>query len=505
MGQSPPSTSYNEYGEGLPFFQGKAEFTSLFPEVRKWCTTPTKVANAKDILLSVRAPVGPTNLAPSQCCIGRGLAAIRPEGDIQIRFVLYAVRALNSRLVEMATGTTFGAISGDDVRAFGIPLAPLAEQRRIVAAIEQQFSRLDAAIASLNHARKKLKRERAAILKAAIEGKLTELWRAEHPADETASQLLQRILVERRAKWEADQLAKMQAKGVMPKDEKWKQAYREPEPPDTTGLPELPEGWVWATVDQLGEVQLGRQRAPKYHTGPNMRPYLRVANVFEDCIDTTDVMTMNFTPEEYEIYRLEYGDILLNEGQSLELVGRPAMYRDEVPGACFQNTLVRFRVCDGLLAQFALAVFRVYLHRRRFQHIGRHTTNIAHLGAGRFAALVFPLPPFSEQQQIVSEVERRLSIIARTEAEVEANLKRAARLRQAILSEAFAGRLVPQDPQDEPASVLLERIREERWEREERRKGKGRNGNGNGRYVEVEASSEPVSMDVEGVEQGALW
>lgn len=236
-----------------------------------------------------------------------------------------------------------------------------------------------------------------------------------------------------------------------------------------------------------------------------MRPYLRVANVFEDRIDTSDSLTMNFTPEEYETYRLKYGDILLNEGQSLELIGRPAMYRDEIPGACFQNTLVRFKACSDLLPQYALAVFRVYLHTKRFQRIGKHTTNIAHLGAGRFAELEFPLAPLTEQQQIVSEVEARLSIIAQTELEVEANLKRAERLRQTILAQAFAGRLVPQDPHDEPASILLERIRQERSERDGmQKKEKGKAGNEHARAA-IRVPDKTVKIDVEGMEQVELW
>src|SRR5438876_3582707 len=249
MGQSPPSSEYNENGEGLPFFQGKAEFTDLFPKVRKWCTAPTKIAEAEDILLSVRAPVGPTNLAPSLCCVGRGLAAIRPAKNIQVRYVLYAIRAYNSSLTELGTGTTFAAISGDDVRAFEIPLAPSPEQIRIVSAIEQQFSRLDAGVAALQRAKAKLKRYRAAVLKAAVEGKLTETWRAEHPTIEPASQLLERILKERRAKWEAD----LRAKGKDPAKVK----YVEPTAPDEENLPKLPEGWCWANVEQLGDVGTG--------------------------------------------------------------------------------------------------------------------------------------------------------------------------------------------------------------------------------------------------------
>jgi type I restriction enzyme S subunit len=254
----------------------------------------------------------------------------------------------------------------------------------------------------------------------------------------------------------------MKAEGKVPKDDRWKSKYREPVKPDTSELPELPEGWVWATVEQVGHVQLGRQRAPKYHHGEHMRPYLRVANVFEDRIDTTDILHMNFTPAEFRTYSLQHGDVLLNEGQSLELVGRPAMYRDEVPGACFQNTLVRFRPYQGLTSAFALCVFRSYLHNGRFQRIAKWTTNIAHLGAGRFAEIEFPLPPLTEQRRILAEVERRFSIMDELEATIATNLKRADRLRQAILKRAFEGKLVPQDSTDEPASVLLERIRMER-------------------------------------------
>src|SRR5206468_2460966 len=127
-----------------------------------------------------------------------------------------------------------------------VKVAPLPEQHRIVAAIEQQFTRLEASVAALQRARTKLKRYRAAVLKAAVEGKLTEAWRAEHPTTEPASVLLERILQERRAKWEAD----LRAKGKDPAKVK----YVEPAGPDVEGLPELPEGWCWATPKQLAST-----------------------------------------------------------------------------------------------------------------------------------------------------------------------------------------------------------------------------------------------------------
>jgi type I restriction enzyme S subunit len=190
-----------------------------------------------------------------------------------------------------------------------------------------------------------------------------------------------------------------------------------------------------------------------------MRPYLRVANVLEDRIDISDVKRMNFTPREFEVYVLREGDILLNEGQSLELVGRPAMYRNEVPDCCFQNTLVRFRSRDAINPHYALIVFRAYLHDGQFAKIAKITTNLAHLGTDRFAQLQFPLPPQVEQSEIVGEVKKKLTAANRLAIKLDQHIPRARVTRQSLLEEAFTGRLVPQDPTDEPAALLLERIR----------------------------------------------
>ena len=154
----------------MPFFQGKSEFGDLRPTVRQWTTKPTKVASEDDVLVSVRAPVGPTNLAPYECAIGRGLAALHPRRGIDGRYVLYALRASEHILAERGTGTTFGAVSGSVLRAHGIALGPLAEQRRIVAAIEEHFSRLDAADATMSAAIQRAKSLQAGLLSAVIAG-----------------------------------------------------------------------------------------------------------------------------------------------------------------------------------------------------------------------------------------------------------------------------------------------------------------------------------------------
>ncbi len=171
LGQSPSSDTYNAEGIGLPFYQGKAEFGDLYPTPEKWCSSPKKIAEKDDILISVRAPVGPTNLCPEKSCIGRGLAAIRPKG-FPTKYFLHYLRYIEKEWDSKATGTTFKAITGDVLRNQEIPVAPLPEQERIVSRIEELFSDLDAGVAALERVRAGLRRYKASVLKAAVSGRL---------------------------------------------------------------------------------------------------------------------------------------------------------------------------------------------------------------------------------------------------------------------------------------------------------------------------------------------
>ncbi len=167
-GQSPESKYYNTTGEGLPFFQGKADFGELYPAIRVYCSQPTKIAEKDDILLSVRAPVGPTNLAPCKVCIGRGLSAIRPSEVLLTRYVLLFFRHFEAQLASKGTGTTFKAITQDVVKNLEIPIPPLSEQERIVARIEELFSQLDAGAETLKKTKAQLAVFRQAVLKEAF-------------------------------------------------------------------------------------------------------------------------------------------------------------------------------------------------------------------------------------------------------------------------------------------------------------------------------------------------
>ena len=167
-GQSPESKYYNSNGDGLPFFQGKADFGELYPSIRVYCSQPTKIAEKDDILLSVRAPVGPTNLAPCKVCIGRGLTAIRPSEVLLTRYVLLFFRYFEAQLASKGTGTTFKAITQDVVKNLEIPIPPLPEQERIVARIEELFSQLDAGVKTLKKTKAQLAVYRQAVLKEAF-------------------------------------------------------------------------------------------------------------------------------------------------------------------------------------------------------------------------------------------------------------------------------------------------------------------------------------------------
>ncbi len=343
------------------------------------------------------------------------------ESIVEPKFLFYFTKTFD--LYEYSQATTVPSVRKSDVENIVYPLPPLPTQHRIVAEIEKQFTRLDAAVAALKRAKANLARYKAAVLKAAVEGRLVP----QDPNDEPAAALLERILAERRAQWEA----------ANPK-----KRYVEPKRPDVDGLPELPVGWVWATVEQLGEVRLGRQRSPKNHAGPNMRPYLRAANATWQGLDITDVMEMNFEPREFETYRLKLGDILLAEASgSPNEVGKSFIWKNEIAECAFQNTLIRVRLNHPLQPEYFHVHFFADALSGRLGKIAKGV-GIHHLGAERLAQMAIALPPIEEQVRIAAEVERQISIIQASEQAINADLARAVPLRQGVLGKAFRGELV---------------------------------------------------------------
>lgn len=391
---------------------------------------------------------------------------IKVKPDERLAIPSYLCFALNSQQVRKRTSIIIHGVGRPrlnlmEIKSIDIPIAPIEEQKRIVAKIEELFSDLDAGVAALQRVRANLKRYRASVLKAAVEGKLTEAWRAEQRDLEPASELLRRILTERRRRWEADQRAKHAAAGKPP-PANWQAKYAEPSPPDTTDLPELPKRWCYARVGQLiRHSQNGFGKRRQGHGTPTI--VLRLADIYDGRVSLSNPRRVNATAEEIGKFSLMPGDLLaIRVNGSPQIVGRFVRFQEAAESVMFCDHFIQLRFVIPELSAFFRHVgdtrrVRHYVEEHKVSSAGQNTINQATL-----EKLMIPLPPLAEQAQIVAEVEERLSILSATERAIEASLKRAARLRQSILKRAFAGQLVPQDPCDEPASVLLERIRQRR-------------------------------------------
>ena len=402
--------------------------------------------------------------------------ALRRVEAVAPRFLMYALRtpAARGHLTSSVSGVGGSLMRVRMAAAWQtrVPLAPLPEQHRIVAKIESLFAELDEGIAALKRAEANLERYRASVLKSAVEGRLTERWRRENPPEETGEELLGRILAERRKCWEAEQLAKFAAKGRKP-PKNWKKKYKEPVRPATTGLPRLPEGWCWATVDQMAAVTGGLTKNPARNRLPVRYPYLRVANVYADELRLDDVRTIGVSESELDRVILRPGDLLVVEGNgSANQIGRVAQWQGDVAPCCHQNHLIKVRSSSAACrSRWMLLWLLSPLGRRTVLAVASSTSGLHTLSLSKVRALPVPLAPMQEQACAVSVADSLADVARVVQAQIEAETGiNASRLRQSILKRAFEGGLVPQDPADEPASVLLERIRAEREAKRKRSK-----------------------------------
>ena len=393
-------------------------------------------------------------------------------------FIRYYLDTLESRLASLAKGVAVQNISARQIESCPLPLPPLPEQHRIVEKIEELFTRLDAGIASLKKTQAQLKRYRQAVLKAAVTGKLTEEWREAHKDElEPASVLLERILKERREKWEAEELEKFEAKGKVPKDDRWKRKYEEFEPPGTEEIPESPAGWEWVAWEQIGFSQNGRAFPSKFYDSKGIR-LLRPGNLHESGTIVWTGANTRHMPEDWAVDHKSYvvagGELVMNlTAQSLrdEFLGRVCM-TSENERCLLNQRIARLR---PVLAnpKYLLWLFKSSIFRRFVASLNTGSL-IQHMFTSQLAEFILPLPPLAEQREIAHVIERSFSVADEVQSTIESELKRAERLRQSILKQAFSGKLVPQDPTDEPASVLLERLRVEKAARESEKKAKGR-------------------------------
>jgi type I restriction enzyme, S subunit len=345
-----------------------------------------------------------------------------------------------------------------------LPLPPSAENGRIVAKLEEVLSDLDAGVAELKAARKKLTQYRQSLLKAAVEGALTAEWRMHNKPKETGAQLLERILQERRVRWKEGQLTKFKEQGKVPPSG-WQDRYPEPSTPDTKNLPDLPKNWVWASLDQMlsdlrsGTAETSGREITEY-------PVLKSSAVRQGRIDFGALNYLRAERSGRNDNYLSIGDVLITRlSGSVEYVGCCAVVRElpasgiQYPDRIFCGKLLPTLVDFG---DFLACCLQSAYARKRIEKAAKSTAGHKRISLTDLYPFPIPLPPIDEMREVLREVDDARERVERAELTVEKGSRQSVAQRKNILKAAFSGQLVPQDPNDEPASVLLERIRAER-------------------------------------------
>ena len=415
------------------------------------------------VVFSSRAPIGYVAIASNPLCTNQGFKSFVPEKRVSPDFLYYYLHRAKPLAVKLASGTTFLEISGKRVATLPVPIPPLAEQQRIAERLDELLSDLDAGIATLERVRKKLKYYRTAVLKAAVEGALTAEWRCQHRATEPAAALLTSILAQRRRRWEAAQLAKFQAAGKSPPKD-WRAKYSEPASNDTSHLRVLPEGWCWASLDQLSIFTTSGSRGWAEYYSQEGPLFVRSQDIRTDRLVLADVAhVMPPVSSEGARTRLRRGDLLVTiTGAN---VAKAAVVDCELDEAYVSQHVGMTRLAFSDMGAFVHIYVTAPSGGRKMLLQAAYGAGKPGLNLDNLRELPIPVPPLHEQAAIVDAVEEQLSVIDHIEAGLEARLNSAQALRQSILRHAFTGQLVPQDPNDEPAGELLKRIAAEREER----------------------------------------
>lgn len=416
MGQSPSSYTYNETGDGLPFFQGKAEFGKLYPTARKWCSSPVKVAELDDILMSIRAPVGPTNLAPQKVCIGRGLAAIRGYNGIEQKYLLYYFRNIESWLSAQGTGTTFKAISGDFIKKIEFVLAPEKEQKRIADKLDQLLAAVDSCKTRLDTIPGIIKRFRQSVLAAATSGELTADWRE---GTETLNTTINNEQV----------------------------------------LFDIPKCWSWKIIGSHADVK-GGKRLPKgaklvlENTG---FPYVKAGQLKHGTVQEQD---QEYLPPIIQKlisrYIVDSGDVYITIVGAC--IGDAGIIPVKYDKANLTENAAKLCNLNGVVNDYLAFWLQSPVAQNHIKFLVKSGAQ-GKLALMRIKEIPIPLPSISEQHEIVRRVEALFAVADRLEARYQAARVQVEQLTPSFLAKAFRGELVPQDPNDEPAEKLLNRIR----------------------------------------------
>lgn len=404
-----------------------------------------------------------------------GVKVLSPSSQIYSTYSYYLLKTAD--LPDKGYSRHFKYLKECDFR-----FAPLNEQKRIVAKIEQLQKRSRRAKKALESVPELLDQLRQSILAAAFRGNLTRKWREQNPDVEPATELLKRIRTERRKRWEAAELEKLKAKGLTgdkldAQFAKQRKKYKEPEPVDTTDLPELPEGWCWASADELTQIITDgeHQTPPRTNNGI---PLLSARNIQNGwlSLENVDYVSAGVYDDIKKRLEVRGGDILMSCSGSL---GRTCVVEQGARFAMVRSVALLRPVLTSMGKFLSLAIMSPFL---QYQIDAKKTqTAQANIFQNKIRTLVFPVPTLEEQKKIfefVSDTLKRQGNLVNELGHIY--LKRLHFFDQAILYKAFRGELVPQDPNDEPASILLERIRREKnrqtdAQKAKKKKKRGRN------------------------------
>jgi type I restriction enzyme, S subunit len=428
-----------------------------------------------DVLVSMTRPnlnavaIVPDDLDNSIASTGFDvLRAIQTEP----RWLFHHVQSLDfiDKMSRLVQGALYPAIKSVDVRGYRIPVPPINEQKRIGARIEELQAHSQRARGALETIPDLLDQLRQSILAAAFRGDLTKKWRQQHPDVQPASELLKRVRTERRKRWEESELEKLKAKGftgdqLNTEFTKRRKQYKEPVPVNTTDLPELPEGWCWVSWSEVGFCQNGRAFPSKHYTDEGVR-LLRPGNLHASGkIEWTQENTRWLPKEwanEYQEFIIGPQELVINlTAQSLkdEFLGRVCL--SDSDEYCLLNQRIARLTPVLLPSQFCLWLFKAPVFRRFVDGLNTGSL-IQHMFTSQVRDFVFPLPPLEEQEMMSDKIKAIMELEEGLLQLVSQFNGKIGNLDQSILSKAFLGELVPQDPNDEPASVFLERIAQEK-------------------------------------------
>lgn len=382
---------------------------------------------------------------------------LRPRKGLDPKYLYYFVTS--RRFIQAVNGLQRGnsppSVQDGDVRGQRIPLAPPREQQRIASRIEELFSDIEEGERALERVQKLVERYRQSVLKAAVTGELTREWREKHKGPlESGEALLQRILSAGREAWEKAELAKMKAKGQKPADHKWKERYQEPAAPESRSLPELPRGWAWASLPQLGEFGRGKSKHrprndPKLFGGKY--PFLQtgIVRASRGRITTFDTTYNNYGLAQSKLW--PKGTICITIAANIAESGILEI------DACFPDSVVGLVPSVNVVGEYI--EFFIRTERDSLSQYAPATAQ-KNINLEILERVAVPLPPLDEQRAIYSKAQEELSKIDDIERTLLGSRTQASALRQATLRSAFLGTLVPQCAADEPASALLGRLRD---------------------------------------------